>query len=124
MKYSPIIFAKAFSDVLPKTPKDDQPALLKRFALVLEKYGVMKDAAKILQEIKKIIAKRDGVSLIKIETARSLDRELTHKIKFNFDKNSDFTMKINEDLIAGVKIIIDDELSIDNSLQRRLKCLK
>ena len=124
MKYSPANFAKAFCDVLQKTSKGEQRALLRRFVRTLEKYGAIKDGAKVLSEIKKIIAEKEGISIIKIETARELDQTLTEQIKKSFNKNSDFTFKINPDLIAGVKIMVDDKISIDNSLKRRLKCMK
>lgn len=124
MKYSPLNFARAFTDVLRDTPKDGHPALYKRFAMVLENNNALNDAPKILEKIKKIIAREDGISIIKIETARELKNPLILKIKSLFDKASDFSLKTNPELIAGLKITIDDETSIDNSLQRKLKCLK
>lgn len=124
MKYSPAIFAKAFSEILKVTPKSEEQALVRNFTSVLKRYGVIKDSDKILKELKKIIAVKEGALLINIESARELDKSNIDKVKKFFNKTSDYTYKINKELIAGIKITINDEISIDSSLQRRLKCMK
>ncbi len=124
MQYSPTIFAKAFCEVLLKTPESQYNELCNNFTSVLKKHGAIKDSNKIFNEIKKNIASKENISIIKIETARELSKPLIDKVKNSFNKNSDVTFKINKKLIAGIKITINDELSIDSSLQNRLKCLK
>lgn len=124
MQYTPTIFAKAFSEILKVTPKSGEQALVKNFTSVLKRYGVIKDSDKILKELKKIIAAKEGALLINIESARELNKSNINKVKKFFNKTSDYTYKINKDLIAGIKITINDEISIDSSLRRRLKCMK
>ena len=77
-----------------------------------------------VKELKKIIAVKEGALLINIESARELSKSNIDKITNFFNKTSDYTYKINKELIAGIKITINDEISIDSSLQQRLKCMK
>lgn len=124
MLYTPTNFAKAFYEILKVTPKGEEQNLVKNFIAVLKRYGVMKDSDKILKELKKIIAAKEGALLINIESARELSKSNIDKVKNFFNKTSDYTYKINKELIAGIKITINDEISIDSSLRRRLKCMK
>ena len=51
MQYSPTIFAKAFCEVLLKTPESQYNELCNNFTSVLKKHGAIKDSNKIFQKV-------------------------------------------------------------------------
>ncbi|PIR70092.1 MAG: hypothetical protein COU46_03415 [Candidatus Niyogibacteria bacterium CG10_big_fil_rev_8_21_14_0_10_42_19] len=124
MKYPAIIFAKSFYKAFKETPAKDHEKLFVNFAKILNKYGAIKNAGVILNEIEKIYSEDRGITRIRIETARLGDQTRIKKIKSLFNKkNCVFSEKVSPNILAGVKIRIDDEIVIDNSMQRRLKNL-
>lgn len=121
--YSPNIFAKSFLKVLKNTPSKKYDIVIANFIKTLKKYGAIKDTPKILKSIRKINAEDKNINLIEIETARGLDAKSINAIKKMFKKNDEFSEKINPEIIAGVKIIINNEFVLDGSLRRKLKNL-
>ncbi len=119
MKYSPHIYAKAFVEALGEHPSPEKErARIKNFIALLVKNGDIGRARKILESAKKMIREKEDRRSIVIETARLLSaRGLAEEIL----KPSDVVEeKIDPELIAGVRITINDELQFDGSLRRKL----
>jgi F0F1-type ATP synthase delta subunit len=77
---------------------------------------------KIYARAEKLAREQTGRRKIVIETARpieNMDKVIAKIIK----KDDIFIEKINSDLIAGIKVIINDEIQFDGSMARKLKQL-
>ncbi len=120
MKYSTRIYAAALVKAL-NTPGANSPEqAVKKFVELVRKNGDGILLKRIVKETADSINKNSGIRRIVIESARELNVHDKEKI-VGFAKPDDIvTEKINPELIAGVRIIIDDELQMDGTLRGRL----
>lgn len=124
MKYSPKIYGQAFAEIAKniKTPQEKED-LIKKFLALLEKNGDMARIQEIIKQTEKILRQKSGIRKITIESARPIGK-INKKEIGKIIKESDIVEeKLNPDLIAGIKIIINDELQFDGSLSKKIKCL-
>lgn len=122
-KHSNRQFAKALYEVTEGLPKNDIPEVIRNFLMMLQKNNKLKKIEHIIEEFIQYSKKQAGIKEIEVESARKLDRPTLDKIKKLFGEKSEVTEKINESLLGGVKIKIDD-LVYDASLQKQLIKLK
>ncbi len=107
MKVKPKLYAQAIVDA--------RKFNMGNFLRLLEKNGDMKKLKHITALVEKMLLAKSGNQKIMLETARAL-----HK-KFKVGKRGDVVEeKINPDLIAGIKIIVNGEKQLDFSLQKKL----
>lgn len=121
MKYNPRIYAKAFSEmaIKPSTRKTD---LVKNFLALVRKNNDQHLLKKIYEQAERIVREKSGKKKIILETARNA-KNLNKIIKKIAAKGDIVEEKINSDLLAGVKIIINDETQFDGSMSRKIKNL-
>ena len=89
---------------------------------LLKKTGDIKHFNKIVEAIHKKLVNEKGGKWINIETAResALKKE---KIKHNFSEKDYIDFKINPELVAGMRVTVDGEEELDNTLNQKLKNL-
>lgn len=121
MRYSPQNYALALSKSLRESKEEKN--LFANFLKLIKKNGDQKILPKILEEFKKIEIKKKGASRVKIEFAREPLETQLKSITNKFSNKDWIETSINPALVAGVRITIDGESEIDNSLARRLRKL-
>ncbi len=87
---------------------------------MLGKSGDEVHAEKIVKAAERLLQKGDGGREIVFESARPLEssnRDLLSEIATAKDA---VTLRVNPDLVAGVRIIIDGEMEFDGSLKGKL----
>ena|SRR3989338_4160414 len=108
---------KIYAQVLVLALADKKTGIFERFFKVLERNGDTKKIKQIAAEVEKILLEKSGNKDVVIETARRVPKNsLKHFIK----KGDIVREKINPELIAGVKIIVNGEKQLDFSLQKKL----
>ena len=118
-KISPGQYAEALYKAYQETRLEkDRRLVLERFFGLIERQGALSLLPQIAQELDRVAAKSEGGKHVVIETARA--SKSASKIKAAFSKNDYVEERLNPDLIAGVRIIIDGERLLDRSLSRRL----
>ncbi|MDP3956432.1 MAG: F0F1 ATP synthase subunit delta [bacterium] len=123
MKPSATLFAKAFLTVLAGTPETKQGAIVKNLVRAASKYGGDGYLRQISNEVLRLYRKERGFKKIVLYSARPLSKKLHSALIEPFNKSDEVQEKVNPELIAGVKIVIDEELSLDNTLKRKLEVL-
>ncbi|MEK9173176.1 MAG: F0F1 ATP synthase subunit delta [Patescibacteria group bacterium] len=118
MKYSPKDYALALSSIFEKSK--DEKHLISTFLKVVRKNGDQKILPKILEVFKKTEVRKNGGSHIKVEFARETKEVQIKSILKQFSPKDWVETSINPSLIAGVRITLDGEREIDNSLSRKL----
>lgn len=114
------IYAEALAEaILDK--KADQKKVARNFLLLLIKSGNQSKARKIVDLAEEIILKKKGNKKVTLETARKLTAENKALLKKVIKDGDIVKEKINPDLIAGVKVIINNEKQFDNSLKNKLQ---
>lgn len=117
MKYKSKIYAKALMNILMDKAVD-KDEVVKRFLKLLEKNGDLKKTKEIVALAEKLFVKKTGIKKIVLETARSI--KIKNLLNNIFGPNDLIVEKINPEIVAGVKIIVDDEQQLDFSLQSKL----
>ena len=120
MKYSLDNYVGAFTQAFEKTSREDVVA---SFVKLLKKTGDIKFAGKIIEGIFKKLVKNDEGRWVRIETARELKEAASKSLKDRFTKKDHLTFDVNPELVAGVRITVDGEEELDNSLQNKLNKL-
>lgn len=124
MKIKPKIYAEALAELMLdiKAEGPEQSRRVENFLRFLQKNGDARKAKEIIALAENLFAQKTGRRKIVIETARRIkpkQKELVESISQQGDIISE---KINEDLIAGIKIIINDE-QLDLSMKNKLNKL-
>ena len=119
------IYARALAEVLSKPAFAEASAgeerIVNNFVKILVGAGCEKKAAEILNLAEDLLLAKQGKRKITFETARKITGG-QKKLLENFVKKGDKVQeKINPELIAGIKIIINDSKQFDASMQRKLQ---
>lgn len=114
MKIKPKIYAVALAEAITS----GKEKIASNFLNILEKNGDLKKAKEIIALAEKLFIKKTGGKKIILETAREVGSE--DLLKMISGKNDVVVNKINPEIIAGVKIVVDDEKQLDFSLQNKL----
>jgi len=122
MKHKPKIYAQALAEVI--LGKDaDEKKILENFLKFLQKNGDMGKANQIVSLAKKIFIKKTGRRQLTIESARRIKAKQKELVDSILQKGDVVEEKINKDLLAGIKIIINGEKQFDGSMRKKLNNL-
>jgi len=122
MNYNPKIYAMAFCEAIAsaKGAGDDGRCTKNLLALVKANRD-QKKLKDIFLAVEKIISQKMGYRKITIESARQLSSANEKIIKAVIKQTDRVENKIDSNLIAGVKININDELQFDGSFATKIK---
>lgn len=120
MRYGSAQYAEALQGALKGKKETEQQAIVRRFAAVLARHRMLGKADAILAAYEKLTLRAQGARRVKIESASPASDQLKKDIRKILGAEIYFEEKENADLLAGVKILIDDELLIDASGRRQV----
>jgi len=122
MKNNSKAYAKALAEVILKGIKPGQEQkVVDNFSKFLLKTGKQAKAKEIVAMAEDIVLAKKGNRKITFETARKMAQS-QKKMLESFAKEGDVIYeKINPEIIAGVKIIINGAKQFDASLQAKLQ---
>jgi len=120
------LYAKALAEILVKKGIDEKK-IINNFVRILVKSGQERKAKEIMNLTEDLLLVKQGKRKITLETARRLTAENRALLK-EFAREGDVVKeKVDRDLIAGVKITINNEKQFDNSMLNKINnllCLK
>src|SRR3989344_5300618 len=110
MKYSVNNYVDAFVQTIKTAPHEAIGGFIK----LLKKTGDIKHSKKIIEAIHK--------KMVNVEVARdtALKKE---KFRYKFSDKDHIDFNINSELVAGIRITVDGERELNNSLQSKLNKL-
>ena len=123
MKYPASTMAKALARALHDATPETSEKIGKNFITIVKKYDALKKSGAILDEASRIKMSAEGRRRVLIQTARPLPQEKLAVIKKLFSDKDVISEKTDPALIAGVKITVNDEEMLDNTLKRKLEKL-
>ena len=116
------LFAKALAEVvIKKHSAVEAKKIVENFLKLLEKSGMEKKGKEIIEMAEEMVLIKRGNKKIVFQTARKITPSQKKVLDKLTDDGDIVKEKINEELIAGVKIIINDSKQFDNSLQSKLQ---
>jgi len=114
------LYAKALAEVLAKKSVDEKK-VTNNFVKLLVSAGLEKKSKEILEMAEEMLLVKRGNKKIVFETARKITAG-QKKILEGISKKGDLVKeKINPELIAGVKIIINNNKQFDSSMKSKLQ---
>ena len=128
MKYAPHVYARALVEVLSvpangsgtASGKKTDDELAKNFLALVRKNGDERYLRKILEEASRFARGKSGVRKVTVESARALMPSQKALIAHFVNPGDVVEERIDPDLIAGIKIILNDEMQFDGSLKNKL----
>ena len=114
------IYAKALSEIIIKNDYDEKKVVA-GFVKILVSEGLENQSDKILNLADKIIMSKQGRKMVVLETARTINEKQRKLFSGIINKKDVIIEKINPELIAGIKIVVDDVLQFDSSLKSKLQ---
>jgi F0F1-type ATP synthase delta subunit len=116
------LYAKALAEIVLKGASAAQEKkIVDNFLKLLTKTGQERKAKEILGLAEDFILSKQGKRKITFETARKMTAS-QKKMMDSFVKKGDVVKeKINPELIAGIKIIINESQQFDASMQSKLQ---
>lgn len=118
------IYAKALAEIISKkiTPADEKK-ITDNFLKLLVKNGKEGRAGEIIALARQLLLKKKGNKKIILETARKMTQSQKDLLKSMAKEGDIVEEKINSELIAGVKIIINNEKQLDQTLFKKINNL-
>lgn len=120
------LYAKALAGVLAKpafakATTGEEGKVIKNFTKLLVAAGLEKKAKEILNLAEEMLLAKQGKSKITFETARKMTASQKKLLDSIVNKGDVVNEKINPELIAGIKIIINNSRQFDASMKRKLQ---
>lgn len=122
MKISPLQFAQALYDAVSETSPKDHDKVLDNFVKILSETGNLEAYPKIAEEFHKLEQKAKGVSEAEITFAKEHNPKVLNDLNEIVQGKTEFKTKIDEGIVGGVIVKIDDTL-IDASIKSQLEKL-
>jgi F0F1-type ATP synthase delta subunit len=123
MKYNYKIYVKALVSALDEAQDLAQKEkIIKNFLSLIQKNKDTRQLKKIIDFASKIIYKKEGRQRIILETARP-QNNLKNLFQKFFNEKDIIEEKINPNILAGIRIVINDEKELDFSFKKRLELL-
>jgi len=114
------IYAKTLAEEILSGKVKTKEAI-DNFVKVLATSGLLGKYKEVLEMAENIVLSKQGKRKIVFETARKITSSQKKVLDGVIKQGDIVTEKINPDLIAGVKIIINDSKQFDASMQSKLR---
>jgi F0F1-type ATP synthase delta subunit len=123
MRYSLNNYINALVGALQETPNEKKDIILTNFVKLIEKNGDISKRDKIIEAVHRKFVNMSGGKWVSVELARKASEPRMRLIKEMFTAKDHVIFYINPELKAGIRITINGEEELDNSLNNKLKKL-
>ena len=120
MRYRIAQYAEALHAALKDKKASQQRVIARQFAQVLMRHRMIGKANLILAAYEKLALQKQGMRKVRIESASPVSEQLKKEIGKILGAKINFEEVESHDLLAGIKIFVDDELLIDASARRQV----
>ncbi len=120
MKYPTHIYAKALAEVVTDPKKKNEGEIIRNFLALIGKNGDEAHLPKIIEEASRLAREKSGTRKVTIASARPLKESQKEYLRHFKEKNDLIEERIVPDLIAGIKVTVNDELQFDGTLKAKL----
>lgn len=120
MKYSIKQYALALSSALETKKKEDAKRIIRNFLHILSRNGDQSKIDLIAKEVERQERIKKGIYKVELTSSTKVSNRLKEEIEKILGKKIDFTEKIDADIYAGLKILVEDELLIDATAKSQI----
>lgn len=120
MKYSIKQYAESLLWALADKSKEERRLVLRRFIATLRKNKDLSRLNLIWHEAERQELKKLGLRKVEIESASEVSKTLKKEIENILGKRLFIKEKVKPELLAGIRILVDQEYFIDATAKRKL----
>lgn len=121
MKYTTKQYAAALLAATQDASEKKRIESLRRFLKILTRNHDYRHLPAILRQLERIYLSEKGIQKVELTSADPISEGTRREIEKTLGKKVIFVEKKNPELIAGLRILINDELLIDASARRQLQ---
>ena len=121
MRYRPAQYAEALHGALEGKPVAKRKDIIRRFIAMVARHRMSNKIGLIVSAYEKLVLHEGGMRKVRIESAAPVSAQLKKEISEILGKKIVLEEKTRPDLLAGIKILVDDELLIDATGKRQLE---
>lgn len=123
MKHSPKQYAAALLSALDKKSVAEKKKTLYQFLSLISRRGDSARLGMVMREIEKQYLKGRDLKKVVLESADFVPVKIKKEVEEILGKSIILEEKINPDLLAGIRILVDEELLIDASAEIQIRRL-
>ena len=120
MKYSVRQYALALSSALKAKKTADAKKIIHNFLRILSRNGDQNKIDLITKEVERQERVKKNIYKVELASSTKISSHLKEEIEKILGKKIDFTEKIDTDIYAGLKILVEDELLIDATAKSQI----
>lgn len=120
MKYKPAQYAEALVRSLAGAEPEIARTRIRAFVALLRGHRMLGKAESIVRIAERRLAREAGVSRVTLEIPDPASDALQKEVGEVFGGKAWIEEKVRPELLAGVRILVDDETLVDASAKRRL----
>lgn len=121
MKYRITQYAEALHAALNNAPASRHKEIMRRFVALLVRHRISGKSDSVVAAYEKIVLRESGMRKVKIESATSVSEQLKKEIGRILGRKIYIEEAIRPEIVAGITILVDDELLIDASAKRHIE---
>lgn len=123
MRYTPKKYAQALFEATNGVSKGEQEKFFGAFTQLLKRNNDSSLLPRILAAYEQRARAVRGEHKVRITTAKKAQKALLEKIQKRFSGKADIVEEVDERVLGGVKMLIDDQYVIDATFQGRVEQL-
>lgn len=113
-----------FAQVLSKVhTTEEKEVVINNFIQLLKNHHSIGSSREIIRSIRHMLKRKFGIRAASITTARQVDTDIVASLKSILPTDSHVEFKIDPACIGGIRILLDDELLIDSTIEQRVNSL-
>ena len=120
MRRKPSQYAEALYEALEGKKIEDRGKIIRSFVAILFRHRAIGKSSAILAAYEKVVLRAQGMRKVRIESPGRVSDQLKKDISDILGTKIHWEEAENPDLLAGIRIVVDDELLIDASGMRQL----
>lgn len=124
MKITPKQYAISLYESTTKIDKIQAEKRIGNFIKILIKNNDLSLIDKIIQQYYKYYRNQRNITKIEVSSAKKLNPEILNKLIQKFHNQIEIEETVDESLIGGIVLRIDDNLLLDGSVKRKLENLE
>ena len=121
-KLSVVTLAKILAHLASERMTQEKEGMVVReFIALLSRQGMLSKSGAIIALAEDYLLQKKGHRVVVIETPRAVSRPQEKLIKSFLKTGDKVSYKINADLVAGMKVTVNNEKQFDFSLKKKLE---
>lgn len=120
MKYTPSQYGQALAELLADAPRHRAAAIIRNALAILRKNKDMRFLGRIVRAAERAWLQRHGMRKIAVASASGVPQTVKKEIEAALGAKTLWEETVDSRILGGIRIVVDDELLIDASAQRRL----